>query len=475
MTARSAGPLLDDLVADHTRSLLGSHLIDVVSTDRHTVKPWFAGRTDVSPVVADFADHGYRLVGGRADYLDHQRAAVVVYQHGAHVINVFSWALRSAARAARHHPQRLSPAVLEGRQRRLLRGVGCRLERSAGPRATAAGSRARRDKTGNKSPPAAVLSPEPSRRPNMTDDHRHLSRRTALNCMAYGGAGTLFTLSGGVAHADRPGRRRETASRRSPQRQTAVRADQRYPHRLRQGGQSGRRRHADAGHRSGERHAGAAGAHHPHRRHHPPVQGRRSSTARSSCSRSCESPRLHTTPGEHDVADATVSEYFSALRQGLAEPGLLQLRSCGRALHRADQRAEFKAGRLGNAGRRSSSPGWRPICKGAPRARPIVVFAHMPLWTIYEPWGWGTGDADQLMSSCSGSARSPCSTDTFTRSCRRSRATSPSIRPARPPIRSPSPATAPGPGRSRCRPISCPECSEFPSVSILQAPAVSWR
>jgi anti-sigma factor RsiW len=55
------------------------------------VKPWFAGHADVSPVVADFAAQGYRLVGGRADYLEHQRAAVVVYQHGAHVINVFSW------------------------------------------------------------------------------------------------------------------------------------------------------------------------------------------------------------------------------------------------------------------------------------------------------------------------------------------------------------------------------------------------
>jgi anti-sigma factor RsiW len=95
VTGLPGKPLLDDLVADHTRSLLSSHLIDVVSTDRHTVKPWFAGRTDVSPVVADFAQQGYRLIGGRADYLDHQRAAVVVYQHGAHFINVFSWALRS--------------------------------------------------------------------------------------------------------------------------------------------------------------------------------------------------------------------------------------------------------------------------------------------------------------------------------------------------------------------------------------------
>jgi len=86
--------LLDELVAAHVRSLMPAHLIDVESTDQHTVKPWFSGHADVSPVVADFAAQGYRLVGGRADYLDHQRAAVVVYQHGAHVINVFSWSGR---------------------------------------------------------------------------------------------------------------------------------------------------------------------------------------------------------------------------------------------------------------------------------------------------------------------------------------------------------------------------------------------
>lgn len=91
LVPRFATPLLDELVNAHERSLMPAHLIDVVSTDKHTVKPWFAGHADVSPAVADFERQGFKLIGGRADYLDHQRAAVVVYQHGSHVINVFSW------------------------------------------------------------------------------------------------------------------------------------------------------------------------------------------------------------------------------------------------------------------------------------------------------------------------------------------------------------------------------------------------
>jgi len=83
--------VLDEVVTAHVRSLMPEHLTDVVSTDRHTVKPWFSGHADVSPVVADFAPQGYRLVGGRADYFEHQRVAAVVFEHGPHVINVFTW------------------------------------------------------------------------------------------------------------------------------------------------------------------------------------------------------------------------------------------------------------------------------------------------------------------------------------------------------------------------------------------------
>lgn len=97
LLAPVTSPMLDELVSAHVRSLMPDHLIDVTSTDRHTVKPWFAGHADVSPVVADFEPQGYRLLGGRADYFERQRAAVSVYRHGAHTINVFSWAANGAA------------------------------------------------------------------------------------------------------------------------------------------------------------------------------------------------------------------------------------------------------------------------------------------------------------------------------------------------------------------------------------------
>lgn len=89
--------LVNDLLEAHQRSLLPNHLIDVASSDRHTVKPWFAGHADVSPPAVNFAAEGYVLVGGRADYVNGTRMAVVVYRHGAHVINLFSWADRDAS------------------------------------------------------------------------------------------------------------------------------------------------------------------------------------------------------------------------------------------------------------------------------------------------------------------------------------------------------------------------------------------
>lgn len=106
-----------DLLASHLRALAANSAIDVVSEDRHTVKPWFAGKIGESPPVVDPQAEDFPLLGGRIDYVGDRRTAVVVYGHRKHVIDVYMTPGADDAKARESHAQgyALTPCVLAGR------------------------------------------------------------------------------------------------------------------------------------------------------------------------------------------------------------------------------------------------------------------------------------------------------------------------------------------------------------------------
>jgi len=225
----------------------------------------------------------------------------------------------------------------------------------------------------------------------------HLSgRRRALKCLAFGGAGTLFTLAGGVL---------------TPTALAAAAADPRGAARL------GRPLFVQIS----DTHIGF------HKDANPDVDGTLSACIDlvnampeqpalilhtgdiTHLSRPSEfdlaqqllgrlrATELHTVPGEHDVADAPVTEYFNRFGKASAGRGYYSFDSHGVHFVALVNVLEARDGGSGYLG--DEQLAWaRADLKGRSSSTPIVVFAHMPLWTIYEPWGWGTGDADQLMS-----------------------------------------------------------------------------
>src|ERR1700726_3872326 len=227
-------------------------------------------------------------------------------------------------------------------------------------------------------------------------DESLLSRRNALKCMAYGGAGTLFALSGGVlapvdlamAAGDRQGAARLGKPLFVQISDTPIGFN--------------KEANPDANGTLARTLTLVNGiAEQPALIIHTGDITHLSKPAEFDLAQQLfaqlRTTELHTVPGEHDTTDATVTEYFNRFGKASDNKGYYSFDHAGVHFIGLINVLQFKPGGLGTLG--AEQLAWVAAdLKGRSARTPIVVFAHMPLWTIYEPWGWGTGDADQLMS-----------------------------------------------------------------------------
>ena len=236
----------------------------------------------------------------------------------------------------------------------------------------------------------------PTKEIPMANQEDRLSRRAALKCMAYGSAGTLFMLSGGVlapvdlADAAERGKHSLLAGKPLFVQISDTHIGFNKPANPDVGGtlrlaverinalptQPGLILHTgDITHLS---------------------KAEEFDTA-AELMKSLHVSELHTVPGEHDVADATGSEYFKRFGQASANRGYYSFDHHGVHFVALINVLNFQPGGLGALG----APQLEWLAKdlnGKPASTPIVVFAHMPLWTIHQAWGWGTADAEAALS-----------------------------------------------------------------------------
>jgi len=242
------------------------------------------------------------------------------------------------------------------------------------------------------------LSPELQlKETDMSDEESRLSRRNALKCLAYGGAGTIFALSGGVftpvdlALAD--GNRQSAGKTGKPLFVQISDTHIGFNKEANPDVAGSLTRTIDLV--NGMRDQPALIIHTGDITHLSKAAEFDVAQALFSRLRPAE---MHTVPGEHDTADATVTEYFNRFGKASNNKGYYSFDHAGVHFIGLINVLQFKPGGLGSLG--DEQLAWVAAdLKGRSASTPIVVFAHMPLWTIYEPWGWGTGDADQLMNA----------------------------------------------------------------------------